>query len=151
MADSNTSSGSACSDPASSGPSWSIGQICDKTGLSARTVRYYEELGLLPGVRRREAGRRAYSRDELERLRFIQRLKTLGLSLAEIKDLNQVHAISNSTHALLERLEELLDQRLGDLDDRIGELQTLRDQMGKYHAHVSGRIEKLNGTQGGSR
>jgi len=124
-------------------PEWSIGDVCEKTGLSARTVRYYEELGLLPGVRRRQAGRRAYSRDELERLRFIQRLKTLGLSLAEIKDLNQVHAISNSTSALLERLEELLDQRLGDLDTRIGELQALRDQMAKYHAHVGGRIDKL--------
>lgn len=129
-------------------PDWSIGEVCEKTGLSARTVRYYEELGLLPGVRRRQAGRRAYSRDELERLRFIQRLKTLGLSLAEIKDLNQVHAISKSTAALLERLEELLDQRLGDLDERIGELQALRDQMAKYHAHVGGRIEKLRSHPG---
>ena len=59
----------------------SIGEICDKTGLSARTVRYYEELGLLPGVRRRKAGRRVYGPDEEERLRFITRLKTMaGLS-----------------------------------------------------------------------
>ena len=60
--------------------------MCEQTGLSARTVRYYEELGLLPGVRRRSGGRRVYGTDELERLRFIQRLKALGLSLAEIKE-----------------------------------------------------------------
>ena len=64
-----------------------IREVCDQTGLSARTVRYYEELGLLPGVRRRNGGRRVYAADELERLRFIQRLKTLGLSLAEIREL----------------------------------------------------------------
>ena len=76
-----------------------IREVCDQTGLSARTVRYYEELGLLPGVRRRNGGRRVYAADELERLRFIQRLKTLGLSLAEIRELNDVHAIGISSQA----------------------------------------------------
>ncbi len=51
----------------------SISQVRELTGLSARTIRYYEELGLLPGVRRRAGGRRVYGADELERLRFIQR------------------------------------------------------------------------------
>ena len=82
-----------------------IREICEHTGLSPRTVRYYEELGLLPGVRRRAGGRRVYGADELERLRFIQRLKALGLALAEIRDLNAVHAIGGSTRAMLERLD----------------------------------------------
>ena len=59
-------------------------EVCAKSGLSARTVRYYEELGLLPGVRRRAGGRRVYGADEIERLRFITRLKALGLSLEQI-------------------------------------------------------------------
>jgi len=121
----------------------SIGEICEKTGLSARTVRYYEELGLLPGVRRREAGRRVYGPDEEERLRFITRLKALGLSLAEIKDLNAVHAIGGSTHGMLERLEELLDVRLDELDARIAELGALRDEIRKYRAHVGERVDAL--------
>ena len=44
-----------------------IGAVCRATGLSARTIRYYEEMGLLPGVRRRSGGRRIYGADELER------------------------------------------------------------------------------------
>ena len=40
-----------------------IGAVCSETGLSARTIRYYEEVGLLPGVRRRAGGRRAAGRD----------------------------------------------------------------------------------------
>ena len=120
-----------------------IAEICEKTGLSARTVRYWEELGLLPGVRRRNGGRRAFGRDELERLRFIKRLKALGLSLAEIRDLNAVHAIDGSTRAMLERLDELLTQHLADLDGRIGELSALRDEMAKYRDHVDVRIQRI--------
>lgn len=122
-----------------------IAEVRERTGLSARTLRYYEELGLLPGVRRRQGGRRVYGPDELERLRFIQRLKALGLSLAQIKELNAVHAIGGSTRALLGRLEELLDRRLVDLEARIDELATLRDEIGKYREHVNDRIETMDG------
>ncbi|MEE2677165.1 MAG: MerR family transcriptional regulator [Myxococcota bacterium] len=117
-----------------------IAEVCSITGLSPRTVRYYEEVGLLPGVRRRAGGRRVYGPDEIERLRFIGRLKALGLSLAEIKELNAVYAIGGSTRAMLERLEGVLEQRLGDLDRRIAELCTLRDEIAKYRDHVGSRI-----------
>ncbi len=80
-----------------------------------------------------------YGPDELERLRFIQRLKALGLSLAEIKDLNAVYAIGGSTGAMLRHLEGLLDRRLGELDARIGELRTLRREIEKYREHVASR------------
>jgi DNA-binding transcriptional MerR regulator len=118
-----------------------ISEVREKTGVSARTLRYYEELGLLPGVRRRAGGRRVYGPDELERLRFIQRLKTLGLTLAEVKELNAVYAIGGSTLALLERLDELLGRQLGELDARIAELIALRDEIGKYRDHVRNRID----------
>lgn len=126
-----------------------IGAVCRQTGLSARTVRYYEELGLLPGVRRRAGGRRVYGADELERLRFIGRLKALGLSLAEIKELNAIYAIGGSTRAMLERLARQLDDRLGELDARIAELQQLRDEMSKYREHVASRSESLAGAPRG--
>jgi DNA-binding transcriptional MerR regulator len=118
----------------------SIAQVREQASVSARTLRYYEELGLLPGVRRRAGGRRVYGRDELERLRFIQRLKALGLTLAEIKELNAVYAIGGSTLALLERLDELLGRHQGELDSRIEELMALRDEIGKYREHVRSRV-----------
>lgn len=122
-----------------------IREVCEKTGLSPRTVRYYEELGLLPGVRRRAGGRRVYGEDDLQRLRFVQRLKALGLSLQEIRELNAVYRIDGSTAALLEHLEELLARHLGELDQRIAELGTLRDQIQKYRDHVSARAQSLGG------
>jgi DNA-binding transcriptional MerR regulator len=122
-----------------------ISQVCSITGLSARTVRYYEEVGLLPGVRRRAGGRRIYGADEIERLRFIGRLKALGLSLAEVKELNAVYAIGGSTRAMLTRLDSVLEKRLGELDARIGDLCTLRDEIARYRDRVAKR------TRGGRR
>ena len=124
-------------------PELSIGQVCRDSGLSARTVRYYEELGLLPGVRRRAGARRVYGADELERLRFISRLKALGLSLQEIADLNAVYAIGGSTAAMLQRLDQLLTGHLQDLDQRIAELGALRDEIQKYREHVGARERQL--------
>jgi len=124
-----------------------IREICDRTGLSSRTVRYYEELGLLPGVRRRAGGRRVYGPDELERLHFIQRLKALGLTLAQVADLNAVYSIGGSTQQMLEKLEALLAQRLSELDERIAELGDLRGDIQSYRQHVRARVDQLAPTR----
>ncbi len=122
-----------------------IGEACRRCGVSARTIRYYEEVGLLPGVRRRSSGRRVYGPDELERLAFIGRLKKLGLTLAEIRELNAVYAIAGSTQDMLQMLDALLGRHLDDLDARIGELSSLRDDMNRYRERVGQRVGQLNG------
>ena len=118
----------------------SISGAAEATGLSARTIRYYEELGLLPEVRRRAGGRRVYGPQAVERLRFIRRLKRLGLSLAEIKELSGIYAIAGSTQAMLERLQELLKHQLQDVDGRLGELTVLREELDRYQERISSRI-----------
>jgi DNA-binding transcriptional MerR regulator len=94
-------------------------------------------------VRRQQGGRRVYGDDELERLGFITRLKALGLSLAEVKQLNSVYEIGGSTSAMLVRLDELLGQRLAELDARIRELGSLRDEMSKYRDHIGARADAI--------
>ena len=121
----------------------SIAEVRSRAGISARTLRYYEELGLLPGVRRRAGGRRIYGPDELERLRFISRLKALGLSLAEIKELNAVYGIGGSTRAMLARLDELLARHRADVEARIEELAGLRDEIDAYRDRVGHRIGRV--------
>ena len=107
-----------------------------RLGLSDTT----RNLGLLPEVRRKAGGRRAYAEHEVERLRFIQRLKRLGLSLAEIKELSGIYAMAGSTQAMLERLQQLLGQQLEDVDGRMAELGTLRTELNRYQKRVAGRI-----------
>jgi DNA-binding transcriptional MerR regulator len=67
-------------------------------------------------------------------------LKTLGLSLGEIKELNDLHAAAGSTLEMLKRLHALLGDHLGGLDARIELLITLRDEMQGYREHVAGRL-----------
>lgn len=121
---------------------WAIAEVCERTGLSPRTVRYYEEIGLLPGVRRRSGGRRIYGPDDLERLGFIHRLKGLGLSLSEIGELNAVYAIAGSTSAMLARLADLLDAHVKDVDQRIEQLEGLRTDLVRYRDHIETRVRR---------
>ena len=122
-----------------------ISQVQQDTGLSARTLRYYEELGLLPGVRRRAGGRRVYGPDEVERIHFIQRLKKLGLSLAEIKELNAIYGIAGSTDAMLGKLDQVLEHHTREVESRIQELEALRGEIGQYRQRIRGRIRALEG------
>ncbi|HEY8368593.1 MAG TPA: MerR family transcriptional regulator, partial [Thermodesulfobacteriota bacterium] len=70
----------------------SIGELARQVDLSTRTIRYYEEIGLLNSVRRLEGGKRIYTGDDVRRLRFIKKLKALGLTLAEMLELEQAYA-----------------------------------------------------------
>ena len=71
------------------GPILRIGEVAELTGTTARTIRYYEEIGLLPAPRTREPGsHRTYEQAEVERLRDVLRLKDLlGVSLEELREL----------------------------------------------------------------
>jgi DNA-binding transcriptional MerR regulator len=62
-----------------------IGVLAGRSGLPVKTLRYYEDLGLLPAIGRSEGGYRLFAEQSLRRLEFIRRLKTLGLSLEEIQ------------------------------------------------------------------
>ena len=126
---------------------FSITGACEKTGVSPRTLRYYEQLGLLQRVRRRNSGRRVYGPDDIERLRFIQKLKQLGLSLQEISDLNAVYAIRGSTRAMLERLAELLRQHLEDVESKLHDLEELRSEMTSYLHRIAKRVDGLGGRE----
>ncbi|MGI0490001.1 heavy metal-responsive transcriptional regulator [Pantanalinema rosaneae CENA516] len=78
--------------PSISSPLLKIGEVAAASGLPIKTIRYYEEIGLLaPTVRRSEAGYRLFSQAVLNRLVFIRRVQGLGLSLTEIHEILQVH------------------------------------------------------------
>src|SRR2546430_7101550 len=69
-----------------------IGELAAKVGLTERTIRYYEERGLLESVKRLDGGQRVYTDDDVRRLKFIQKLKVLGLSLAEMQELETLRS-----------------------------------------------------------
>lgn len=67
-----------------------IGELAEKTGLSLRTIRHYDEIGLLKASGRTEGGFRLYTQEDLSRLILIRRMKPLGFSLEEMTDLLKI-------------------------------------------------------------
>ena len=116
-----------------------IGELAGELQLNPKTIRYYEEVGLLPEPRRSESGYRMYSRDDLDRVHLIKRAKLLGLSLAEIKELVE-YAIDGRCGVLEHRLLSLVQAKLGEIDQKIDDLVTFRDDLRRYHSDLSRRL-----------
>lgn len=112
---------------------WLIGELARRAGLNAKTVRYYESIGLLGEPVRTGAGYRTYADEDLERLRFIQSAKLLGLTLTEIKDVLETWA---SGTAPCSKVAQLLDDKLVELDRRIEQMTIFRDELRAYKARV---------------
>ncbi len=77
---------------------YQIGDVAERVGLSLRTVRYYEELGLVVPEKRTEGGFRLYSQDQIDRLDLVKDMKPLGFSVQEIGELLDARdAVTSST------------------------------------------------------
>lgn len=74
-----------------------IGELAERTGLSLRTIRHYDDVGLLPATARTDGGFRVYSEDDFERLMVIKQMKPLGFSLEEMAEILGILASSEAT------------------------------------------------------
>jgi DNA-binding transcriptional MerR regulator len=110
--------------------------------MSQRTIRYYEEIGLLNSIKRIEGGRRVYTDADLRRMKLIKRLKIMGLTLSEMQELEAIWTIEKSNTKLLKRLSELLENHLKRLDDRIADLDILRHEITEYQERIMAKIGK---------
>ena len=120
----------------------SIGELAKKLEMSQRTIRYYEEIGLLNSIKRMEGGRRVYTDADLRRLKLIKRLKIMGLTLSEMQELEAIWTIEKSNEKVLKRLLELLGNHLKRLEDRIADLDILRNEIIEYQERIRSKIDK---------
>jgi len=105
-------------------------------GIPAKTLRYYEQIGLISPAGRTEAGYRIYGWRELERIEFVRRAKLMGLSLEQIRGLVEA-AESGISSGVLRRLEELLDLKLEETRRKLEELRAFRDTLLEYRERVA--------------
>jgi DNA-binding transcriptional MerR regulator len=105
-----------------------IGQLARATGVSAKTMRYYEQVGILPAPHRSTAGYRHYSRHDIHRLLFIRRARALGLSLANLKALT-AELDSGECLTMRPRLHALVTEQLRTVQRQIAEFQLLERQL----------------------
>lgn len=126
--------------PSEKRDSYSIGELSRMVNLSQRTIRYYEEIGLLQSVRRIENGKRVYTDDDVRRLKFINRLKVLGLSLAEMVKLEKIYRTQRNNREVIPKLLAILDERAVQIDDRIGQLVALKNEIREYQVRLRGKM-----------
>ncbi len=137
------------------GPTMLIGEVAAATGLTQRTLRYYEEIGLLPPATRLEGGFRLYSPDDVTRLRRIVELKRmLGFSLVEVKEMLEMEderkeqrsayhreADPAARREAVTRSLDLARRQLATLDSRLAGLLELKakteERIGRYEAELA--------------
>lgn len=110
------------------GHDFTIGHLSRESGCKVPTIRYYEQIGLMPAPARTEGNQRRYRRDHLERLTFIRHARELGFTLDDVRDLLQ---LSQHPQAPCERADDIATRHLASVRDRIRRLQLLEAELAR--------------------
>jgi|TARA_R110002072_G_scaffold36053_1_gene106121 MerR family copper efflux transcriptional regulator len=100
-----------------------IGEAAKRSGIAAKTIRYYESIGLVEAAGRSQSGYRLYSRSEVEVLRFINRARSLGFSVQQVSDLLALWQDRNRASS---QVKELAEAQVASIDQKVSELLTMR-------------------------
>jgi len=119
----------------------SIGNLARTIGVTTRTLRYYEEMGIMSPPRRLEGAVRVYTPEDVRKLKFILRLKELGLTIKEMQELDAVYAEAKETDRIIPRLIEMLDNHINNLDEKMSKLASLRKEIIEYRQRMIKRFQ----------
>ena len=103
---------------------YTIGDAAAKLGMPASTIRFYEKNGLIPNQQRSSDGRRLFDEDDLEWMRFVERLKVSGMPIKEIREYIQLYMEGDSS---IEDRRRIVYERRAAIDKQLEELQLARD------------------------
>ena len=113
-----------------------IGQLAELAGVPRKTIRYYEEVGVLPPPGRSDAGYRLYSDIDVRRVELVRRARALDMGLADMRELVE-WASTGSCNDFQERFQEVLHRKLEDVDLRIADLEHLKQDLERLGAHFA--------------
>lgn len=122
-----------------------IGELARQAGVTQRTIRHYESIGLMPPGEREGTGQHYYNRESLERLRKIDQLKKLGLSLDEMREVVQLYFIDPSGVQSKQKALTILRQHLAETDKKLRELEQFRGEIQSLIEHFERWFEKREG------
>ena len=114
-----------------------ISDLAEKLGITTRTIRLYEKLGLVESPKRTGGKVRYYEKEDVKRFKFVLRLKTLGLSLEEMKELADLYNREQKVpDKIMPRLIELLDTHLNSIKEKVATLQRLEKDISEYRTRI---------------
>jgi MerR family transcriptional regulator, copper efflux regulator len=99
-----------------------IGEAASASGVSAKMIRHYEAIGLIPAADRRDSGYRNYAADDIHRLRFVRRGRELGFSIDRIRDLLRLWSDRGRSNA---DVRKVALEHVGELEAKAAELQEM--------------------------
>lgn len=105
-----------------------IGDLASRAGVSTRTIRYYEELGMIVPRERSNGGFRRYGEDQLRRLAIIQSLKGLGFELERIRELFSLRDNVETGAELAHAMIGLLESQQREIDDKVSHCMEMRER-----------------------
>lgn len=117
-----------------------IGELANKLGLTTRTLRYWEEVGIIESVPRTDGATRGYTSYYVRRIRFIMKLKEFGLTIKEMQDLYVAYGEAKQTERMIPRLIEILDEHINKVDEKMARLASLRKDIVEYRQKISSRL-----------
>jgi DNA-binding transcriptional MerR regulator len=103
-----------------------IGDLAKKSGVKVPTIRFYEQIGLMPAAPRSESNRRLYGSEAVRRLRFIRHARELGF---EVKAIRQLLALADDPYEPCYEADAIARAHLGEIDSRITALVALRAEV----------------------
>jgi DNA-binding transcriptional MerR regulator len=106
-----------------------VGQAAKATGTTARTIRYYEELGLLQPMRTAARGARLYSDAELRRIHTIKRLQAFGFTLSDIREMLTARRVSRTGQQAAQKMIEHLRSKMCEAEEKITAFQQIRGDL----------------------
>ncbi len=114
-----------------------IGELAKRLGITTRTIRYYEEIGLMGPPERLGGGTRTFNKEDILRLKFILKLKELGISLKEMQELAEHFDIHQQEFdTITPKLIEILDMHISKVDEKIANLSSLRNEIVEYRVRI---------------
>ncbi|MFZ1908057.1 MAG: Cu(I)-responsive transcriptional regulator [Burkholderiales bacterium] len=112
-----------------------IGEAAKHSGVSAKMIRHYEEIGLIPKAARTYSGYRTYAGNDVHTLRFIRQARSLGFS---IKQIEQLLGLWRNQRRPSSKVKALAQEHMAELDARIAELQAMKRTLHALSAHCHG-------------
>jgi len=113
-----------------------IGDLARSLGITTRTLRLYEQLGLIAPPQRTEGGIRYYTQEDIRRIKFVLKVKELGLSLRQMQELAQIYHETKMPERIMPRLIEILDAHTDAIHRKVKKLSSLARDISEYRKRI---------------
>ena len=120
----------------------SIGELCRMLDISTRTLRYWEEVGFIESVERQDRSNRGYTPYMVRRIKFVIKLKELGLTIKEMQAVYKAYGEAKKTDQMIPQLINTLDTHIDMIDDKVARLSSLRKDIVEYRQRMTTKLRE---------